>query len=353
MAARAVAMRRSARGVVRPLLVLFLTVLGTVPTSVSAADVDAGCPDAQVFSGKLLTDICWGCLFPVRIAGLPIGGGTIPAGASDQPACLCNDTAGVPHPGLTISLWEPARLVELTRAPGCSPTLGGIRLPLGSRRLLGTSGKSAYDASDGAFQNYHWYAFPLLILLDLFFDSRCNHDGLVDVDILYLSELDPTWNNDELAFFTNPEAAWLAQPVALAACLGDAAAATAGTPIDELFWCAGTWGNLYPFSGHQGASGSPARATSLSATRALAALHRRGLARRTMGADAACEAPIDVFMKKSQYQLSMFYPLPETQRAHVIGESPFRWGEWRNIPGPGEDHVYLLWRWMDCCVALF
>ena len=32
----------------------------------------AGCPDAELFSGKLITDICWACLFPIRIAGLSI-----------------------------------------------------------------------------------------------------------------------------------------------------------------------------------------------------------------------------------------------------------------------------------------
>lgn len=328
---------------------LLLAAWASGPASAS----DPGCPDAKLFSGKLITDICWGCLFPVRIAGLPLGGGRVPAGASSDRLCSCRDGAGLPHPGMTISFWEPARLVELTRAPGCAPILGGIRLPLGSRRLLGTSGNSDHDAADEAFQNYHWYAFPLLILLDLFFDSRCNADGLVDLDILYLSELDPTWNNDELAFFTNPEAAWLSSPVAQAACLGDAAAASAGMPIDDLFWCAGTWGRVYPFTGHQGAKGARTRETSLSLTRALAALHRRGLARRTMGSDVACGGKIDVFLKKTQYKISMFYPLPETQRAHVIGESAFTWGEWRSLPGPGEDHVYMLWRWLDCCVSLF
>ena len=119
---------------------------------------------------------------------------------------------------------------------------------------------------------------------------------MVDFDILYLSELDPTWNSSELAFFTNPEAAWLANPVALAACLADAAAASAGTPIDSLFWCAGTWGLLYPFSGTTPNYGSRPSETSLSAARALAALHRRGLARRTMGDDALCGAPIDPFL---------------------------------------------------------
>ena len=103
-----------------------------------ATAADPGCPDAELFSGKLITDICWGCLFPIRVAGLSIGGGDRPAAASNQVVCACNDGLGIPHPGLVVSLWEPARIVELTRAPACSPALGGIRLPLGSRRLLVT-----------------------------------------------------------------------------------------------------------------------------------------------------------------------------------------------------------------------
>ena len=81
------------------------------------------------------------------------------------------------------------------------------------------------------------------------------------------------------------------------------------------------------------------------------ALNRRGLARGTMGDEALCGAPIEPFLHKSQYRMSMFYPLPETQSNHVIGESAFRWGEWRSLPGPGEDHLYLLWRWNDCCAT--
>jgi conjugal transfer pilus assembly protein TraU len=333
----------------RPWLVLASVLLLLAVRPLPAAD--PGCPDAELFSGKLITDICWGCLFPIRIAGLSIGGGTRPPGASNRVLCACNDALGVPHPGFVVSLWEPARIVELTRNPACAPALGGIRLPLGSRRLLGTAGKAEWDASDISFYHYHWYAFPLLVLLDLFFEDRCNADGLVDFDILYLSELDPTWNNSELAFFTNPEAAWLASPVALAACLADAAAASAGAPIDSLFWCAGTWGLLYPLSGTMPNYGARPSETSLSAARALAALHRRGLARRTLGDDALCRAPIEPFLPKRQYRLSMFYPLPEARSNHVIGESVFRWGSWRSLPGPGEDHLYLLWRWNDCCAT--
>jgi len=312
---------------------------------------DATCPDAELLSGKLITDICWSCLFPVRIAGMPIGGGAVPAGASGAVVCACTDGLGVPKPGFTIGLWEPARIIELVRNPTCAPALGGIRLPFGDVRLLGSGGQSEYDGSDVAFYNVHVYAFPLLVMLDLFFDDRCNPDGFSELDLLHFSELDPTWNNAELGFFAHPEAAWLTSPPAQAACLADGVSASAGVPLDEVFWCAGTWGLLYPFAGAQPTLGSRPRYTSLSATRTMAALHRRGLARQTMGDAALCKAPIEPFLPKSQYKLSMFYPLPEANGSHVIGESPFRWGVYRTYPGPGEDHLYLLWRWQDCCAT--
>ncbi|NMV20790.1 conjugal transfer protein TraU, partial [Vibrio parahaemolyticus] len=91
---------------------------------------------------------------------------------------------------------------------------------------------------------------PLLVMLDLFMDGNCNADGYMDFDLMYLSELDPTWLNDELAFFTQPEAAAVANPLAISACTADAASSTLGKPIDQLFWCAGSWGHLYPLSGH-------------------------------------------------------------------------------------------------------
>ena len=40
------------------------------------------CPNAELFSGKLFTDVCWACLFPIRIAGVSITPGDAPSGAS-------------------------------------------------------------------------------------------------------------------------------------------------------------------------------------------------------------------------------------------------------------------------------
>ena len=45
-------------------------------------------------------------------------------------------------------------------------------------------------------------------MLDLFVKQACNPDGYMDLDIMYLSELDPTWNNDELAFSLTLRQPW-------------------------------------------------------------------------------------------------------------------------------------------------
>jgi conjugal transfer pilus assembly protein TraU len=171
--------------------------------------------------------------------------------------------------------------------------------------------------------------------------------------LLYVSELDPTWNSDLLAFFTSPETALFANPVAISACVADAVAAATGNPLDTLFWCAGAWGHMYPLSGISPTSyGTDPRITSLLATRATAALHRRGLAWKTAGNDALCGGYIYPFIPKSQYRLSMFYPVAETDSNHAIGETTFKWGAGRTYPGPGEDHIYIQFRWQDCCVGL-
>lgn len=314
------------------------------------AKSDPGCQDAGIISGKLITDICWDCIFPIRVAGTPMntGGGSPPSKAVNSPLCLCQDDLGVPRPGITTSMWEPARLVEFQRVPGCSSVLNGARFPF-DRLNQGHHQKGGKQGAQGTFMHYHYYAFPLLTMLDMFTNPGCVSDGYMDLDMMYMSEVDPTWNNDELAFFTNPEAAAVANPLAVAACPADAVASTAGNPIDSLFWCAGSWGLVYPLSGNQYTMSSTVKNTSLLKVKVLASLHRRGLAHRTMGEDAMCEGKIDVTLSKEMYKYTLLHPLPETNKAHVTGESPFTWGMGRTIPAVGQDLIYTIWRWNDCC----
>lgn len=306
------------------------------------------CEDAEIIGESLLTDVCWDCMFPLKIAGqtLATGERDNPPGETSKEICRCEPN-GIPKPGVVMQMWEPARLIEFPRQAGCSPTLGGVQ--------IGADGDYIGGKNEGpiekAFYHYHYFSFPLFVIMELFSPSSC-HDGYLDIDMMYLSEVDPTWNNDELAFFLTPENAMVANPIAGAACPADAAAATAGWPLDSLFWCAGSWGQIYPLSGNQFGSHGPVRSTSLLKTRIIASLHRKGFARRTMGSDAMCEPKIDPMIPKSQYKFSMMYPRAETDRAHVLGEAVERWGLGRIIPGVAETPIYLTWRLNDCCNTL-
>lgn len=334
--------------------VIFLLSIPSTGFSVEQSDViaDATCQNANLLSGKLFTDICWECLYPIKISGIQFGSGYVPNDASDQALCSCADPLGLPKPGNVVSMFEPARLVEVVRGSGCSPTLGGIRLPLSDVRFQGTAGNSTkLEGENSAFYHYHYFSFPLLIMLEMFIDPACNSDGYVDLDLMFLSEIDPTWNNSQLAFFTHPEASAFSNPIALSACSNDAVASTSGHPMDELFWCGGTWGGLYPFSGHINANGGFAQNTNHLAAKALASLHRRGFARKTMGNDNLCSASIAPMIPKSQYKMSMVFPVPEGNTSHFIGEHQAVWGSGKVIPGAGEDAVIMLYRWNDCCTV--
>lgn len=328
---------------------------GSSVTSGPGFPFQPGCPDGSILGPQLITSICWDCIFPIRIGGAlmaPIGGSDVPAGAATQPVCTCPASNGLPAPGLTLGLWMPALISEIVRLPGCAPVLGGIMLPGFNALNIGTPGARPHAEPEKAFYHYHLYAFPLLQMLDLLVENNCNSNGMLDFDLLYLSELDPTWTYDELGFFLDPEAAAVAGPLAQAACMADAAAAAVGEPLDSLFWCAGSWGSLYPFIGTDTGPTSLPRTASLLSTRALAAMHRRGLGWRTMGNDAVCKGVIDPMIPKSQYRMSMLYPIAEANGKHPIGRSTLLWGEWRNIPAIGEDDEYLVWRWTDCCVGV-
>lgn len=309
------------------------------------------CHNAEVLGAKLISNVCWSCIFPIRVAGVPLNGSSsgAPSDASSSPMCLCSNSGGIPTPGITMSMWEPARMIELQRKAGCSSVLNGASLPTGKVKQ-GTHGDTDSGKPDREmFTHYHYFSFPLMAMLDLFSAGGCT-DGYLDIDLMYMSELDPTWNNSETAFFTNPEAAAVASSVAQAACGADAAASTAGSPIDSMFWCAGSWGSMYPLSGHTSGK-TLMQATSLYAARVLSSLHRRGFAKRTMGSEAVCKPQTEPMIPKSQYKITTFHLRPETSSAHKIGESSMFWGSARMLPGVS-DPIYLIWRWRDCCVNL-
>lgn len=96
------------------------------------------------------------------------------------------------------------------------------------------------DSTQGdSFYYVHWYKFLLLYWLNVLTDGLCVEKG--DMDIAYLTELDPTWHDDELTFLLNPEAALFASLPAQVACSADSLATLAGLPALKIKMYAFSW----------------------------------------------------------------------------------------------------------------
>ncbi|WP_408642758.1 TraU family protein, partial [Acinetobacter baumannii] len=83
--------------------------------------------------------------------------------------------------------------------------------------------------------------------LNIITSAGCLEGG--DMDIAYLSEIDPTWVDSSLTTILNPEAILFANPIAQGACAADALASAFHMPLDVLFRCGGSHGSLYPLNG--------------------------------------------------------------------------------------------------------
>lgn len=310
------------------------------------------CPKTHMNAGFLIANLCYPCFFPMRLLGGVVGDlRAIPKGAA-FPVCVCPGHFGVPTPGTTLGMWQPTNIIEVVRTPGCLLT-APLSLPVAdasSGALLG--GHDSPDrGEDSTFYNVHLFAFPLGEALDALVDAVCVANTIgYDIDLLYLSEIDPTWASDTLSLHTTPEAVLFSSPPAIAACIVDAVAASVHQPIDQLFWCAGSFGHLFPYSGQIPHAGSPPRESSLAVAKFMAAMFRRGIMQKTMGNSAVCVNHPFPNLIKGQHKLQMVYPIPERISNHWIGANTFRWGEWRNIPVVGEDFVNVVWTWEECCV---
>ena len=163
-----------------------------------------------VFSGTLchgnfvnpITDVCWSCLFPITIGSMNVVSGSV--SDTDNPSLpICACGSPIIHPGISTGFWEPVAITDVTRTPYCMVNLGGLQLPMGTTLGQGET-ESANSNHNNSFYYVHWYKYPLLYWLNIITDSLCLETG--DLDIAYLTELDPTWGDDELGFLQNPEA---------------------------------------------------------------------------------------------------------------------------------------------------
>lgn len=297
-----------------------------------------------------ITDVCWDCIFPMSI------GNVIVAGKSgddienpSNPICICKLVP--PIPGITIGFWEPVMTFEAVRSPYCLVSLGGLTVDAGIPAVPHDrqSPQNEPGSAPPGWSKYqvHLYDSPWLYILGVGFDNVCQSTGSFDVG--FMSEFDPSWEDDVAAMIVNPEAVLFANPAAIAACLADCGKANVNFGLKEMFWCAGCNGSLYPLNGNVQSQVSATQASSLLMQRLTLKLHRLAFLKRYHGFKALCGPVKDPIMDKRAYKSHMTYPIPYTSGVQPLGRTTVVWGAGKEYPFKGEDFAFLMFRKRNCC----
>jgi conjugal transfer pilus assembly protein TraU len=315
---------------------------------------------AQQCHGRFMnpvSDICWSCIFPVSIGGVPVITGGQEDYDTGAPAfCACTTTTGV-RVGLNMGFWEPVRVAEVVRHPYCFPMLNGLVIDLGVQAPAHarSGGDGAYGkSSPTSIYQMHWYINPLMFILEVLLDTGCLEQAAFDM--AYITELDPLWDDSEATFVLNPDAGLFTSVAASAACAADAVAAMTGFARNELFWCAGAQGKMYPLDGWVGAHVSGIQASVLLMQRFTNKLHREGLMWAANGPAGQCGYYVQPIMDKRAYKYQMVWPSRTTEKidgrcCYPYGRTTQLWQAGKSYPIGGEDFAYQIFRRRDCCAG--
>jgi len=340
----------------------------------------AGAQGVSTCVGKFpnpITDICWSCILPIKIGSIPVANiGSQEDSDTNPTSPICNCGTS-PIIGLSISFWEPARIVEITRKPFCLVSMGGIDLspgmavPEGGRSFM-PGGRS------GSFYQAHYYLNLVMNWMNVIADFACKEKG--GFDLAYVTEVDPLWNDDMLTAILNPDAILFANPIAQAACAADCVKASLGFGFKQMFWCAGCQGAIYPLDGNAGDHLGGVRTAELLTQRLMAKMHREFIAWGWHGSPGLCGPYFLPIMDKTAYKTQLLYPIPATAKlsdlvpssgsgtpsqpdsgvplpqltgrcCQPFGRTTVIWGAGKEFPVKGEDYSFILFRKRSCCVG--
>lgn len=286
-----------------------------------------------------ITQVKWSCMYPITIGGLTLFGNSDDNDSGQSnPTCTCFKEGSYKF-GLKMGFWEPARIIDTVKDSYCMMPLG-MELPINQPFVQDGSHTNNKNKSTSA--QTHYYMYPVLAILDMYYDLPClNYDDGAEVDIALISEVLPFWQNDMLSMIVNPEAVLFANPAAQLACMADAVAATAGRPLDPLYWCLGSWGSMFPLSGTV-SSGDMIEAHALLAMRTVQLMARSGALKEF--SDSGCSQSFTPVITKSKYKMHMITPSRST--CFKPGASVLQWG---NALSFSDNHSWMLFRKVNCC----
>lgn len=330
------------------LSIIFSTQISNASVNADACKVaiGGGASAVEIFENMITTSYN---MLPIRIAGVPIGVSTDSEDYSESssPLCVCKDP--FPRIGITLSFWEPFSTIDVSGIANCAPSLGlALPLPgLGNNFQAGTT--SAIGGANTQTYQATYIKYPLLKFAQILQDVVCLSPDS-SVDYVYPTSIDPLWNSDMWGIIATPDALLFANPIAQMACIADSVAANAGFSLDPLYWCAGSWGSMFPLgasnSGVDGAGNAMATSAKM-----IFKMHRQLMLWGALGSQGLCGKYPMPIMRKSAYAMYPIYPLMLWPFRTPIGRSGMIWAHGQNIPGVN-NHVWsiMVYRKRDCCV---
>jgi len=310
------------------------------------------CSTSGGFLGiSLLSETCFKCMFPLRIAGIDIVDGPMPdiegeAGATSATICYCPIVLPPYYRiGITVSYFLPDRFIETVKDPGCMPILG---TELDSDKLIAGDSTEAFKSSKHIKQQAHLSIFNILEILGMITDEVCQESE--SFDIAYMTEYDPMWQSDEVSAFINPEAVLFGSVFANLACIPDSISTMFFTPISPLFWCMGSWGNAYPLSGSSDGTRDYSEGNIALAGKFTYKLHREFILWDESGKYNYCSKIIAPVWTKGNYRYQVVTPVPHFI-GHSVGQTGMLWSYYKNPPVPtkADNMGFILFRKRGCC----
>jgi conjugal transfer pilus assembly protein TraU len=336
---------------------LFLFFLAVVFTGQSVWAKDQTC------RGKFpnpIKDICWSCALPIRMGGAKLASSGQEDNNSTSSSLMCACTGkqgpdgtqiGGNRVGFMMGFWEPARLTETVRTPNCFPSLNGVKIDFGVKAIEhGQYGNQGQMKT--AFYHQHWYMNPLMSWLEVVMSDYCMEMGTFD--LAYVTEIDPLWDDNELAFVINPDVFLFGNLISQAVCVADCLAASFDFGRKELFWCAGCQGVIYPLTGWVASKYGLVQTSALLTQRIASKMHRQGIMWAGAGKDGQCGMYMQPLMDKSNYKYQLLWPTPQTEKINgrccqPFGRSTILMEMGKEYPYGGEDASWQIFRKRDCC----
>ena len=301
------------------------------------------CPPNPTAMTQIVGSLCYSCTFPISVGGIKLTPEPMPdpAGSVRSPVCVCNDP--FPRVGIPVSFYEPSRVIEIVSDPFCFTTLG---VGLTPTPALSGEKPSGGASTKNTFMQSHYMIFPIYSLLELATDFACLQT--TGADYAYISEVDPTWQDDNLAAFLNPEALLFGNPISNLSCIADSVSSSVYFPLDALFWCMGSWGNVYPLTGNRDTSGDFVQDTASIAAKTIYKLHRELVLWGSWGQAGLCGYYPMPIWRKTAYRLQPILPIPHPTGI-TIGQTGLIWSMFKNFPMSFDNFGYILFKKRECC----